>query len=70
MAKGIKVEGEGEWHARKHGGPKRRTRHWARTNGGQGSRRKIHLGIDKQTLGLKLNQIAPCHPDDGGDPPG
>tara|TARA_R100000935_G_scaffold57310_1_gene90988 strand:+ start:13882 stop:14175 length:294 start_codon:yes stop_codon:yes gene_type:complete len=29
---GIKVEGEGEWHARKHGGPKRRV--W----------RKIHLG--------------------------
>ena len=24
---GIKVEGEGEWHARKHGGPKRRVRH-------------------------------------------
>jgi hypothetical protein len=24
---GIKVEGEGEWHARKHGGPKRRV--WA-----------------------------------------
>ncbi|SDE83800.1 Transposase DDE domain-containing protein [Salipiger thiooxidans] len=21
---GIKVEGEGEWHARRHGGPKRR----------------------------------------------
>ena len=29
---GIKVEGEGEWHARKHGGSKRRV--W----------RKIHLG--------------------------
>ena len=35
---GIKVQGEGEWHARKHGGPKRRI--W----------RKIHLGIDKETL--------------------
>ena len=35
---GIKVEGEGEWHARKHGGPKRRV--W----------RKIHLGIDEQTI--------------------
>jgi hypothetical protein len=35
---GIKVEGEGEWHARKHGGPKRRV--W----------RKIHLGIDEETL--------------------
>ena len=32
---GIKVEGEGEWHARKHGGPKRRV--WC----------KIHLGIDE-----------------------
>ena len=35
---GIKVEGEGEWNARKHGGSKRRG--W----------RKIHLGIDEQTL--------------------
>lgn len=35
---GIKVEGEGEWHARKHGGPKRHV--W----------RKIHLGIDEETL--------------------
>ena len=35
---GIKVEGEGEWHARKHGGAKRRV--W----------RKIHLGIDEETL--------------------
>jgi hypothetical protein len=33
---GIKVEGEGEWNARKHGGPKRRI--WL----------KIHLGIDEQ----------------------
>ena len=24
MPNGIKVEGEGEWHAREHGGPKRR----------------------------------------------
>jgi len=30
----IKAEGEGEWNARKHGGPKRRL--W----------RKIHIGID------------------------
>ena len=35
---GIKAEGEGEWNARKHGGPKRRL--W----------RKIHIGIDEQTL--------------------
>jgi len=32
---GIKVEGEGEWNARKHGGTKRRARHCPRTNGGQ-----------------------------------
>ncbi len=38
---GIKVEGEGEWHTRKHGGPKRRL--W----------RKIHLGIDEQTLEIR-----------------
>ena len=36
-----KVEGEGEWHARKHGGPKRRL--W----------RKIHLGIDDETLEIR-----------------
>ena len=42
---GIKVEGEGEWHARKHGGPKRRV--W----------RKIHLGIDEETL-----EMAPMTP--------
>src|SRR6056297_1063881 len=34
----IKAEGEGEWHARKHGGAKRRL--W----------RKIHIGVDEQTL--------------------
>ena len=35
---GIKAEGEGEWNARKYGGSKRRV--W----------RKIHIGIDKETL--------------------
>ena len=63
---GIKAEGEGEWNARKHGGPKRRL--W----------RKIHIGIDEQTLEIRaievtsrsigdapilpdlLNQIPPC----------
>ena len=30
---GVKAEGEGEWHARKHGGAKRRL--W----------RKIHIGV-------------------------
>ncbi len=35
---GIKVEGEGEWHSRKHGASKRRV--W----------RRIHLEIDEGTL--------------------
>jgi hypothetical protein len=42
-ARGIKVEGEGEWNARKHGGSKRRV--W----------RKIHIGwrrVRKQSSGL------------------
>ena len=38
---GIKVEGEGEWNARKHGGAKRRV--W----------RKVHLGIDEETLEIR-----------------
>ena len=38
---GIKAEGEGEWHARKHGGAKRRL--W----------RKIHIGVDEQTLEIR-----------------
>jgi transposase len=42
---GIKVEGEGEWNARKHGGPKRCV--W----------RKIHIGIDKQTLEVRAVEI-------------
>lgn len=42
---GIKVEGEGEWHARKHGGPKRRV--W----------RKIHLGIDEETLEIRAIEV-------------
>ena len=42
---GIKVEGEDEWHARKHGGPKRRV--W----------RKIHLGIDEETLEIRAVEI-------------
>ena len=46
---GIKVEGEGEWHARKHGGPKRRV--W----------RKIHLGIDEETLESRAVEITGSH---------
>ena len=38
---GIKAEGEGEWNARKHGGPKRRI--W----------RKVHIGIDEETLEVR-----------------
>mgnify|MGYP005991419445 CR=1 FL=1 len=46
---GIKVEGEDEWHARKHGGPKRRV--W----------RKIHLGIDEETLEIRTVEITGSH---------
>ena len=46
---GIKVEGEGEWHARKHGGPKRRV--W----------RKIHLSIDEETLKVRAVEITASH---------
>jgi transposase len=38
---GIKVRGEGEWHARKHGGAKRRE--W----------RKVHLAIDEATMEIR-----------------
>ncbi|MCE8421290.1 IS5 family transposase [Rhodovulum sulfidophilum] len=46
---GIKVEGEGEWHARKHGGPKRRV--W----------RKIHLGVDEEILEIRAVEITGSH---------
>ena len=42
---GIKLEGEGEWNARKHGGPKRRI--W----------RKIHIGIDEETLEVRAVDV-------------
>lgn len=42
---GIKVEGEGEWNARKHGGTKRRV--W----------RKIHIGIDEKTLEIRAAEF-------------
>ena len=42
---GIKVEGEGGWNARKQDGPKRRI--W----------RKIHIGIDEQTLEIRAVEI-------------
>ena len=46
---GIKVEGEGEWNARKHGGPKRRV--W----------RKIHLGIDEEALEIRAVEVTGSH---------
>ena len=46
---GTKVEGEGEWHARQHGDPKRRV--W----------RKIHLGIDEETLEIRALEITESH---------
>ena len=42
---GIKARGEGEWNARKHGGPKRRL--W----------RKIHIGIDEETLEIPAIEV-------------
>ncbi|CUH48216.1 IS5 family transposase [Ruegeria atlantica] len=42
---GIKAEGEGEWNARKHGGPKRRI--W----------RKLHIGIDEETLEMRAAEV-------------
>ena len=42
---GIKSEGEGEWNARKHGGAKRRI--W----------RKIHIGIDEETLEVRAVEV-------------
>ena len=51
---GIKVEGEGEWNARKHGGTKRRI--W----------RKIHVGIDERTLEIRAAEFTTS---DIGDAP-
>ena len=42
---GIKAKGEGEWNARKHGGSKRRI--W----------RKIHIGIDEETLQIRAVEV-------------
>lgn len=42
---GTKIEGEGEWNARKHGGTKQRV--W----------RKIHIGLDEQTREISSG----CH---------
>ena len=53
-ARGIKVEGEGEWNARKHGGAKRRV--W----------RKLHIGIDEKTLEIRAAEFTTS---DIGDAP-
>lgn len=45
----LAAEVEGEWNARKHGGPKRRV--W----------RKIHLGIDEKTLEVRAIDITGSH---------
>ena len=49
---GIKVRGEGEWHARKHGGAKRRV--W----------RKVHLAIDDATLEVRAVEVTGSGPGD------
>ena len=54
---GIKAEGEGEWDARKHGGSKRRV--W----------RKIHIGIDEETLEVWAVQVTACNIGDAPMPP-
>ena len=51
---GIKVEGEDEWNPRKNGGAKRRI--W----------RKVHLGIDEQTLKIRVVEVTSS---DRGDAP-
>lgn len=53
-ARGIKVEGEGEWNARKHGGAKRRV--W----------RKMHIGIDEKTPEIRAAEFTTS---DVGDAP-
>ncbi|MFT8419025.1 MAG: IS5 family transposase [Acetobacter sp.] len=51
---GIKVEGEGEWHRRKHGSSKRRI--W----------RKLHIAIDEGSLEIRAVEITK---NDVGDAP-
>jgi len=46
---GIEVKVEGLWHARRHGGPKQRVR------------RKIHLGIDDESPGVRAAEITGSH---------
>lgn len=55
---GIKSEGEGEWNARKHGGSKRRI--W----------RKIHIGIDEETLEVRAVEVTTSNVGDAPMLPG
>jgi hypothetical protein len=64
---GIKVEGEGEWNARKHGGAKRPSprflepvaKPWL-------DWRKIHIGIDEKSLEIRAAEFTTS---DLGDAP-
>ncbi len=55
---GIKAEGEGEWNARKHGGPKHRI--WS----------KIHIGIDEETLEVRAVEFTTSNVGDAPMLPG
>ncbi len=46
---GIKVRGEGEWHARKRGGARRRVR------------RKVHLAVNEATLEVRAVVVTGSH---------
>lgn len=64
---GIKVEDEGEWNARKHGGQKRPSPRFL----GPVAKpwldwRKIHIGIDEQTLEIRAVEVTGS---DKGDAP-
>ena len=54
---GIKVRGEAEWHARKHGGARRRV--W----------RKVHLAVDEATLEVRGVEITSSNVGDAPMPP-
>ncbi|WOI33826.1 IS5 family transposase [Tritonibacter scottomollicae] len=54
---GINVEGEGEWHTRKH--PSHTCKHMLPGNGWLATQgwRKIHLGIDEETLEIRAVEV-------------
>jgi len=56
MPNGLKVEGEGAWRSRKHGASKRRVR------------RKIHLGIDEETLEIRAVEVTSGNVGDAAGP--